>query len=235
MEPPPKAAANSRGASILVAVAYQKSPSLMVPDDVLATSVSPAAARRAPGQVRAAGNGDHGDRGQAGRAGGVEALDTTPRRPPVVDRVLDEVGLDAGGDHRSFPAEDGRDGQAEVLYDWVGPKTITDWAGSEATICLPDSSEDQPTRRWWTCTVRRTHDQAHGGRRPRAQLRRSLDRGHRSRTDRAARPRPRRALPPGVVPGAREGAAAGAGYRSEGRTGPAGPTRGGPGRAGQPR
>jgi hypothetical protein len=55
----PKAAANRRGANILAAVAYQKSPSLMVPAELLATSVSPAATRRAPGQVRAAGNGDH--------------------------------------------------------------------------------------------------------------------------------------------------------------------------------
>ena len=35
----PNAAANSRGASILAAVAYQKSPSVMVPTDDLATSV----------------------------------------------------------------------------------------------------------------------------------------------------------------------------------------------------
>ena len=61
MVPPPNAAAKSSGASILVAAAYQKSASPMEVDEVWATSVKPAAARRAPGQVRDAGNGDHGE------------------------------------------------------------------------------------------------------------------------------------------------------------------------------
>src|ERR1700722_10200095 len=56
---PPNDAAKRNGASILVAVAYQKSPSLIVPTDTLPTSVNPAAARRAPGQVREAGREDH--------------------------------------------------------------------------------------------------------------------------------------------------------------------------------
>src|SRR5271167_1617155 len=59
MSQPPDAAANSSGANILVAVANQKSPSAMVPTDDLATSVNPAAARRAAGQVRDEASGDH--------------------------------------------------------------------------------------------------------------------------------------------------------------------------------
>jgi hypothetical protein len=59
MSPPPQAAAKRSGPSIRVAVAYQKSPSLIDPTDDLATSVSAEAALRAPGHVTAEGNGDH--------------------------------------------------------------------------------------------------------------------------------------------------------------------------------
>src|ERR1700728_2182116 len=57
MVAPAVAAAKSSGASNLAAVAYQNSPSPVVAGD-RATSVRSAATRRAPTQVRAAGNGD---------------------------------------------------------------------------------------------------------------------------------------------------------------------------------
>jgi hypothetical protein len=77
----PKAAAKSSGASILAAVAYQKSPSLIVPTEALATSTSPEAARRAPGQVVAAGNGDHrADSRPVDPDGSKQRTEPSPRR-----------------------------------------------------------------------------------------------------------------------------------------------------------
>ena len=110
---PSSAAATKRGASSLAAVAYQNSPSAVVPS-ALAASHSSAAARQAAAPLRAAVSGDQVLGRAPVDARRVDAPHLALPRP-CPQRVAEEIALDAGGQHGPTPPEDGRDRQARRL------------------------------------------------------------------------------------------------------------------------
>ena len=136
MSRPEVAAAKRSGANILDAVAYQKSPSLIVPTCERPTSVRVDAARRAPGQVRAVGKGDHA---VAGRP--VTPIGSKQWTDPWVDRWAMvwssrspfTLAATTGPSHPRMAGT----AKPLVLRDWVGPNTRTDCDRSAATRRLP--------------------------------------------------------------------------------------------------
>ncbi len=78
---------------------------------------------RPPGAGPGAGGRQRGPPGglESGGAGRVEAPDLSDR-PAEPEGVVDQVGLDAGGDHRALPPQDGRDGEARGLVRLGGPE-----------------------------------------------------------------------------------------------------------------
>ena len=127
----PSAAARSSGASSLAAVAYQNSPSAVVPS-ALAASHRSAATRQAPAPLGAAGERrpGAGRRGRCSRWGRC----TTPARgaapAPSVSRSRSLFTLAA----TTGPRHPRMAGTARlvVLPLWVGPTTTSDCAGSAA-------------------------------------------------------------------------------------------------------
>ena len=109
----PSAAASRRGASSLAAVAYQNSPSAVVPS-ALAASHRSAAAHRGPSTSPCRRPGGPLARRHAGAARRVDAPHPAPAgaRP---ERVAQQVALHAGGHHGAAPVEDGGHGQARRL------------------------------------------------------------------------------------------------------------------------
>ncbi len=110
---PSSVAACRSGASILAAVAYQKSPSGVVPS-ALAASHRSAATRQERCHSAQPVSGDHVLAGAPVLPVG-SMHQTRPRRARDTERAAQEVTLDAGGYHRATPAEDGRHRQAGGL------------------------------------------------------------------------------------------------------------------------
>ena len=131
---PSSAAAAKRGASSLAAVAYQNSPSAVVPSP-LAASQSSAAARHAPGQSRQAVSGDQVLAGVPVAPVG-SMHHTRPRRAhgPSVPRRRSLLTLAA----TTGPRQPRMAGTARLVVFplWVGPTTTSDWAVSAA---IPES------------------------------------------------------------------------------------------------
>ena len=109
MPRPPLAAAKSSGASSLAAVAYQNSPSAVVPDHGPPRSGRPPPAGPRP-RSAAAGSGRPG---AGGRPSPRPGRSTRPDRGPAGATlgVGEQVGLHAGRHHRAPPTKDGRDRQ----------------------------------------------------------------------------------------------------------------------------
>jgi len=119
MDSPPQAAAKSSGASIRVAVAYQKSPSPIDPTDPLATSVRAEATLRAPGQVRAPLSGDQpADGTPVDPDGSKHWMGPTVARWVTVCSIRSVLTLVA----TTGPRQSRMAGTAkpEVLWDWWG-------------------------------------------------------------------------------------------------------------------
>ena len=131
MVPPFIAAASSRGASSLAAVAYQNSPSAVVPSD-LAASHRSAATRLARGHSWQPVTGDHVSAGTPLHPVGSMHHTRPPRaRTPSVSRRRSLFTLAA----TTGPRQPRMAGTARlvVLPLWVGPTTTSDCAGSAAT------------------------------------------------------------------------------------------------------
>jgi hypothetical protein len=108
----------------------------MVPTDDRATSVSPEAARRAPGQVAEADRGDHpAESRPVAPEGSKHWTVPTVARWAAVWSMRSVLTLDA----TTGPGHSRMAGTAspDVLWDWVGPKTMSDWARSAATSRVP--------------------------------------------------------------------------------------------------
>src|SRR5664280_3418772 len=153
----------------------------MVPTEVFATSVRPAAPRRAPGQVRAFRNGD-----QAADARPVEPDGSKTSTEPRDLRCSRECSIRsvlmlAATTGPSHPRMAGT-AKPLVLCDWLGPKTMTDRAGSDASRCLP---------------MRPSTSRLPGNRRDRSAAGTISDRTSPARAQRASLARPPRERRPG--------------------------------------
>ena len=117
-------------------MAYQKSPSAIEPTWDRPTSVSVAAALRAPGHVRDSGRGDQVTTGRpVTPVGSKQWTRPTVDRCPTVCSSRSPFTLAA----TTGPVHPRMAGTANpvVLCDWVGPNTMTDWARSAATRRRP--------------------------------------------------------------------------------------------------
>ena len=146
MEPPRTAAAKRSGANSFAAVAYQNSPSAVVPS-ALAVSHRSAAMRRAPGHAEQAPSGVHSLAGApVDRVGSMHHTWPRPARCCRVCRRRSLLTLAAS----TGPSHPNMAGTARALVFplWVGPTTTNDCAGSATTRAggPPPAVEPKPRR-----------------------------------------------------------------------------------------